>query len=301
MATGHVWSDRLGLEGVDAIQRMKAVVESSRAVRRDGTRQLKLAPGGLRDIEFAAQLLQLVHGKVDATLRGPGTLDALAALAEGGYVDEGDANLFADAYHFLRTIEHRLQLRRLRRTHTVPAEDRERRRLARAVGFRDLATRTALEQFDREYARVQAAVRRLHQQLFYRPLLGRIAGWSPEDRAPIPGPEGQLEQAAARRRLEALGFAAPGKALEHLKALSDGVGRSARLLRALLPAMLEQLAESPDPDGGLVALRDVADRLGTNPAFLRLLRDAPPGAALLAGSWVPARGWGSGSPASPTC
>ena len=252
MATGHVWSDRLGLEGVDAIQRMKAVVESSRAVRRDGTRQLKLAPGGLRDIEFAAQLLQLVHGKVDATLRGPGTLDALAALAEGGYVDEGDANLFADAYHFLRTVEHRLQLRRLRRTHTVPAEDRERRRLARAVGFRDLATRTALEQFDREYARVQAAVRRLHQQLFYRPLLGRIAGWSPEDRAPIPGPEGQLEQAAARRRLEALGFAAPGKALEHLKALGDGVGRSARLLRALLPAMLEQLAESPDPDGGLV-------------------------------------------------
>jgi [glutamine synthetase] adenylyltransferase / [glutamine synthetase]-adenylyl-L-tyrosine phosphorylase len=83
-------------------------------------RQLKLGPGGLRDIEFAVQLLQLVHGRVDETLREPATLPALARLAAGGYVGRQDAAELASAYRFLRTVEHLLQLRNLRRTHTMP-------------------------------------------------------------------------------------------------------------------------------------------------------------------------------------
>ncbi len=99
----------------------------------EAPRQLKLGPGGLRDIEFAVQLLQLVHGRTDEALRERGTLPALAALAKGGYVGREDAATMASAYRFLRTVEHLLQLRQLRRTHTLPEDDAALRRLGRAL------------------------------------------------------------------------------------------------------------------------------------------------------------------------
>ncbi|HUH08380.1 MAG TPA: bifunctional [glutamine synthetase] adenylyltransferase/[glutamine synthetase]-adenylyl-L-tyrosine phosphorylase [Egibacteraceae bacterium] len=276
----YVWPDRLDAESVEEIQRMKGVVESSRQVRRAGTRQVKLGPGGLRDIEFAVQLLQLVHGRHDPSLRSPSTLEALPALAEGGYIDDGDANLFADAYTFLRTLEHRLQLTRLRRTHTVPASDDARDRLARAMGFRDLRAASALEQFDTELRRVQAVVRRLHEKLFYRPLLSRFAEVGATDQVAISG-DGQLSEEAARERLVALGFGDSDSALAHLDALASGVTRKARLFRTLLPALLPTLAKTPDPDGGLAGLRSLADRLGASPFLLHTLRDNPPVGDLL--------------------
>ncbi|MGI8875784.1 MAG: bifunctional [glutamine synthetase] adenylyltransferase/[glutamine synthetase]-adenylyl-L-tyrosine phosphorylase [Egibacteraceae bacterium] len=293
LAGAYVWPDRLPADSVAEIQRMKGHVERSAAVRKAGPRQLKLAPGGLRDIEFAVQLLQLVHGRHDPALRSSNTLEALSALAEGGYVDDGDAQLFDDAYQFLRTVEHRLQLLRLRRTHTVPRRNDERYRVARAVGFRDLRASTALEQFDREYQRVQGYVRRLHEKLFYRPLLERFAELGRAES--LGGVDGGMDAGAARERLAALGFHHPVGAMAHLDALARGVSRRARLLRTLLPAILPTLAASPDPDGGLAAFRSLADRLGESPGFLRTLRDNPPvgellarvlGASKVAGQWL---------------
>jgi glutamate-ammonia-ligase adenylyltransferase len=273
-----VWPERLGDGAVAEIQRMKAVVERSAAVRSAGARQLKLAPGGLRDIEFAVQLLQLVHGRADRTLRSPNTLEGLAALAAGGYVDEGDANLFSDAYQFLRTIEHRLQLRRMRRTHVVPDDARDRRRLARAFGFRDIRAATALEQFDREYGRVQGYVRRLHEKLFYRPLLTRFGELAAAEQRQLGS---GLNEQAAHERLAALGFAAPKRAVAHLDAMVGGTSRLARVLRMVLPAILPALAAAPDPDGGLIELRTLCERLVNDPTLLTTLRDAPPSGELL--------------------
>jgi [glutamine synthetase] adenylyltransferase / [glutamine synthetase]-adenylyl-L-tyrosine phosphorylase len=274
-----VWPDRLEASRVGEIQAMKGVVEHSKPVQRDGARQLKLAPGGLRDIEFSVQLLQLVHGRHDPALRSPNTLIALEALSDGGYVDDGDANLFADAYRFLRTVEHRIQLVRLRRSHTVPDDDVERARLARSSGFRDIRAATALVQFDREFGRVQGYTRRLHEKLFYRPLLERFAEVGAEDQLTSTdrlGPE------SARERLGALGFTDPAGALRNLDALASGVSRRARLFRTLLPAILPTLASSADPDGGLADFRSLADALGDAPAFVRTLRDNPPVGELLA-------------------
>jgi [glutamine synthetase] adenylyltransferase / [glutamine synthetase]-adenylyl-L-tyrosine phosphorylase len=273
LASPYVWPDRLDVEAVAEIQRMKGVVESSQQVRRDGSRQVKLAPGGLRDIEFAVQLLQLVHGRHDQTLRSPNTLEALGALARGGYVGNGDAALFSDAYEFLRTVEHRLQLRRLLRTHTIPSDDAARYRLARAVGFRDITAATALQQFDREYRRMRSAVRRLHEKLFYRPLLSRFAQLGAEQVV--------LSGEPARERLVALGFRDAAGALAHIEALAGGVSRSAQVFRTLLPALLDTLAHQPDPDGGLGGLRSLAERLDDSPFFLRALRDTPPVGDLL--------------------
>jgi glutamate-ammonia-ligase adenylyltransferase len=277
LAARYAWPDRLDGSAVGEIQAMKHTVESSAPVQRDGQRQVKLAPGGLRDIEFAVQLLQLVHGRHDEALRSPNTLTALTALADGGYVDDGDANLFDDAYQFLRTVEHRLQLTRLRRTHTVPEDDDSRAELARAVGFRDIRASTALQQFDAELRRVQGHVRRLHEKLFYRPLLSRFAELGADDQVAVgDGAEARLAEQSAGERLAALGFADPQGALSHLDALASGVSRRAKLFRTLLPALLPSLADTPDPDGGLAGFRHLADHLGGEPALLHSMRDNPP-------------------------
>jgi glutamate-ammonia-ligase adenylyltransferase len=282
MVGPHVWPDRRAADTVVDIQTMKGVVERSAPVQRAGGREVKLAPGGLRDIEFAVQLLQLVHGRHDDRLRSGNTLDALTALAGCGYVDGGDANLFSDAYLFLRTVEHRLQLRRLRRTHVVPDRDTERYRLARSCGFRDLRTSTALEQFDRELSRVQGSVRRLHEKLFYRPLLERFAEVSGDEARTVGGGSVGFDDAAAAERLAALGFTSPGRSMNHLQALATGSTRAAVLLRNALPTMLTTLAEGPDPDAGLLALRTMSERLEHAPSFVSAMRDAPPVGQILA-------------------
>ena len=134
-------------------------------------RELKLGPGGLRDVEFAVQLLQLVHGRSDATLRSGTTLDALQALAAGGYVGRADAAQLDDAYRFLRAMEHRIQLYRLRRTHLVPEDEADLRRLGRSLGLRT----DPVAELNKEWRRHAAVVRRLHEKLFYRPLLDAVA------------------------------------------------------------------------------------------------------------------------------
>ncbi|MFC5955658.1 bifunctional [glutamine synthetase] adenylyltransferase/[glutamine synthetase]-adenylyl-L-tyrosine phosphorylase [Streptomyces pratens] len=224
-------------------------------------RQLKLGPGGLRDVEFAVQLLQLVHGRADTSLRSATTLDALGALAAGGYVGRADAALFDDAYRFLRSLEHRIQLYKLRRTHLVPEDDADLRRIGRSLGLRT----DPVTSLTREWRRHASVVRRLHEKLFYRPLLDAVAQ--------LASGEARLSAAAARERLVALGYADPAAALRHLEALASGVTRKAAIQRTLLPVLLGWFAESADPDAGLLNFRKVSDALGKTPWYLRLLRD----------------------------
>ncbi|MFF3581042.1 bifunctional [glutamine synthetase] adenylyltransferase/[glutamine synthetase]-adenylyl-L-tyrosine phosphorylase [Streptomyces mirabilis] len=224
-------------------------------------RELKLGPGGLRDVEFAVQLLQLVHGRADTSLRSGTTLDALKALAAGGYVGRADAVQLDDAYRFLRSMEHRIQLYRLRRTHLVPEDDADLRRIGRSLGLRA----DPVVELNREWKRHAAVVRRLHEKLFYRPLLDAVAQLAPG--------ESRLSPNAARERLVALGYADPAAALRHLEALASGVSRKAAIQRTLLPVLLGWFADSADPDAGLLNFRKVSDALGKTPWYLRLLRD----------------------------
>ncbi|RST19359.1 bifunctional [glutamine synthetase] adenylyltransferase/[glutamine synthetase]-adenylyl-L-tyrosine phosphorylase [Streptomyces sp. WAC05374] len=224
-------------------------------------RELKLGPGGLRDVEFAVQLLQLVHGRSDATLHSGSTLEALKALAAGGYVGRADAAQMDEAYRFLREMEHRIQLFRLRRTHLVPEGEEDQRRLGRSLGLRT----DPVVELNREWKRHAAVVRRLHEKLFYRPLLDAVAQLAPG--------EIRLSAKAAGQRLEALGYADPVSALRHLEALSSGVTRKAAIQRTLLPVLLGWFADSADPDAGLLGFRKVSDALGKTPWYLRLLRD----------------------------
>jgi len=227
----------------------------------DVDRALKLGPGGLRDVEFAVQLLQLVHGRGDPTLRERSTIAALAALTGGGYVGRTDGRGLAESYRFLRTMEHRLQLWRLRRTQLVPDDDEVLRRLGRSVGHRT----EPVEQVRAQWQECGREVRRLHEKLFYRPLLEAVAA--------LPASDLRLSEGSARDRLTALGYQDPRSALAHLEALTSGLSRRAAIQRQLLPAMLGWFADGPDPDAALLAFRRVSDRLGTTHWYLARLRD----------------------------
>jgi [glutamine synthetase] adenylyltransferase / [glutamine synthetase]-adenylyl-L-tyrosine phosphorylase len=268
-----VWTAAERPEAVEDIRAMRARIIDN--VPRDQVdREIKRGPGGLRDIEFAVQLLQLVHGRGDETLRPAGTLPALRALVAGGYVGRADGDALASAYRFLRTVEHRLQLQRMRRTHLVPQAPDPRRWLAHALGYSGDARRDAVEAFDADWLTHARQVRRLHEKLLYRPLLEAVAR--------VPSEALRLSPEAARDRLEVFGFADPPAALRHLQALTGGVSRAAAIQRTLLPVLLEEFAGVPEPDRGLLAYRQVSEALGTTPWYLRLLRDSGPVAQRLA-------------------
>jgi glutamate-ammonia-ligase adenylyltransferase len=230
-------------------------------------RELKLGRGSLRDVEFAVQLLQLVHGRADSSLHVQSTVDALTALAAGGYVGRDDAANLTASYEFLRLLEHRLQLQKLKRTHTLPPPDDEEalRWLARAAHMRPDGRLDSLGVLRAEIKRNSHRIRRLHAKLFYRPLLESVARMDKE--ALVLGPE------AAVRQLAALGYTAPEHALGHLTALTSGASRKGRIQALLLPTLLESLADTPDPDAGLLAYRRLSDALVDQTWFLRLLRD----------------------------
>ncbi|GAA3616917.1 bifunctional [glutamine synthetase] adenylyltransferase/[glutamine synthetase]-adenylyl-L-tyrosine phosphorylase [Marihabitans asiaticum] len=264
-----VWEASSREDFVDDVQAMRRRVEDH-IPSGEAARQIKLGPGGLRDVEFSVQLLQLVHGRADPSVRSGTTLVALDALARGGYIGREDAATLDHAYRVLRALEHRIQLRRLRRTHLMPTAEAELRVLGRAMKIfadpADSVTSLRKEQ--------SVEVRRLHERLFYRPLLSAVAKLSTD--------EVRLSPEAAKDRLLALGYRDPDGALRHLQALTDGVSRTASIQKQLLPVMLGWFADEADPDAGLLAFRKVSESLGTTHWYLRLLRDEGEAAHTLA-------------------
>lgn len=260
-----VWSSASRENFVESAQRMRERVMEN-IPDSDVDYQLKLGPGGLRDVEFTLQLLQLVHGQKDETIRVSSTLSAIEQLATGGYISRVDAEQLQRAYKDLRVLEHRLQLRDLTRTALFPREEEHQRWLARASGLAESASLLV-----QRWEATKEQVRELHLKIFYAPLLSAVAA--------LPGEEFTLTGEEAADRLSAIGFSDPEGALRHIAALSSGVSRRATIQRNLLPVILQWLSDGADPDYGLLAFRRISDTLGTTPWYLRLLRDGA-GAAL---------------------
>lgn len=263
-------------DGVTSIRQMKQRVEehalrSNRASRptRD---DVKLGPGGIRDIEFSIQLLQLVHGGTDPSVRSGNTLAATAALVDGGYIAEDDGAGLSVDYRWLRAVEHRIQLWQERQVHVLPADAEDRARLARSMGFRDSPEASAADRFDAAHARVLSDVRGRFDKLFYRPMVESLAD---STTAGLP-PE------ALKERLRVLGFRDVDRAVRTLGGLVGGRDRRAKLFRVLTPAMLRFLAATPQPDQGLFSFLRLGEALEGRVDALGALRDNPPGLQFLA-------------------
>jgi [glutamine synthetase] adenylyltransferase / [glutamine synthetase]-adenylyl-L-tyrosine phosphorylase len=272
-----VFPDEVTPEHIASIRNMKERVEQHvlRTARRSKSREaddVKLGPGGIRDIEFSVQLLQLVHGSADPSVRAPATIDALLQLVSGGYIAEDDAAGLSVAYRWLRNVEHRLQLRQERRVRMLPPDDDSRAEIARAMGFGVGGFESALTRFDSVHNSVLADVRGRFEKLFYRPMIESLAE----------GGGTRLSEEALEQRLRVLGYRDVKRAARTLSGLVAGTSRRAKLLRLLTPAQLRWLASTPLPDEGLFGFLRVSESLGSRLDALGGLRDNPPGLEFLA-------------------
>jgi glutamate-ammonia-ligase adenylyltransferase len=262
-----VYPAEMGPGAIEEVRRTKVRIEEYVRARGKEAVEVKRGRGGIRDVEFAVQLLQIVHGRRDERLRDPNTLRVLGVLAEEGYVAESDALALADAYRFLRRVEHRLQMVRDLQTHELPEDRPSRTRLARSLGL------AGPEELIGAYERETGLVRGLHERLFYRPLLEAFAGPA----APRPG----LDRPATEELLSGLGFRAPAPAFEVLHRLVDPGSRLGKVLAHLFPVMAPALALAANPDAALARLErvagamldraELADRLAMDPGLARRL------------------------------
>ncbi len=226
--------------------------------KRHADREIKLGAGGLRDTEFSVQLLQLVHGRGDERIRSRSTFGGLEALVAHGYIGRSDGMEMERAYRFQRVLEHRVQLRRLRREHILPESDAALQEIARML-------RGNTEDVLKRWRTSTRKVRSLQQRIFFSPLLDAVSHLSAGSL--------KLSSEAAETRLRALGFDDPRAALTHIEALTRGASRTAEIQRQLMPAMLGWFAEGPNPDFGLLAFRQLSESLGGTSWYLRALRD----------------------------
>ena len=278
MTRPFVWSASKRKNFVYDCQKMRKRVEDLiPAPLKD--REIKLGRGGLRDVEFTVQMLQLVHGRTDESLRTSATLESLRRLSEGGYVSRKQAAKLARDYSFERVMEHRQQMWALKRTHLFPdlgdgsvgglekkrdvnveklSQNPELRRLARAFGLH-------AEELVAKYDETRREVRRLHMDIYYRPMLPIAA---------LNGEDFSLAPQVAYERFASIGFADPEAAMRHVAVLTAGVSRASKINRILLPAVLQWLGQGQNPDMGLLNWRKLEERFGTDSEYLGFLRDS---------------------------
>jgi [glutamine synthetase] adenylyltransferase / [glutamine synthetase]-adenylyl-L-tyrosine phosphorylase len=265
-----LWGHPFSADDLRSVRAMKQRAEELVSQRGLDEREIKLGPGGIRDIEFTVQLLQLVHGHADPDLRSRNTLVALDEMAKAGYVDPDDAALLVDAHRFLRTVEHRLQLVDDQQVHTVPDDAAAVDHLARVLGYRDTPSGDAAEEFWGDLRRHQLAVRAIHERIYFRPLLEAFASTS-----------GTLSPEAAADRLVAFGFTDARRTQAAVRELTRGLNRTSRLMQQLLPLMLDWLSTSPDPDLGLLQLRNLLSAKPRQAALIEAFRESPEAARRL--------------------
>jgi [glutamine synthetase] adenylyltransferase / [glutamine synthetase]-adenylyl-L-tyrosine phosphorylase len=266
-AAEQVWSRPFGAEELRQLRHLKARAEQQVQRRNMAERELKLGPGGIRDIEFSLQLLQLVHGRSDRSVRTAATLDTLDAMAAGGYVAPEDAEAMAAAYRFLRTVEHRLQLYEGQPVHTLPRSPERRHHLALVLGYQSDGARSAEQQFDDDLRRHRVAARAIHERLFFRPLLEVFTA--------SPGTSPVLSESAVEERLIAFGFADRARTAQAVSELTRGFSRMSQLMQRMLPLLLDWLSASADPDQGLLGLRILAEGPPSRDRLTTVCRESP--------------------------
>ncbi len=265
-----VYRRYLDFTAIEEIKTMKERIDLSLVRRNPDAVDVKLGAGGIREIEFFCQALQLIHGGRDPDLRERGTMDAIKKLRAKNLVKEKDASVLLRSYVFLRNLEHRIQVVEMRQTQAIPSGAGEIERLARMMGF------TGAEEFREEYTRVTGSVHAVFVSLFYR------SEKPPEVTQEIsilfsPG----IKKAEAVKRLSALGFKESARAYENLELLRDGprsVRLSARarvLFTRLAPVFLTGVLKAPDPDMSLQHLESFITRLGARTLFYSLLLENP--------------------------
>lgn len=258
---------------LDDLKAMKRRVDAS--LREGADRNVKLGRGGIRSVEFWVQAQQLIHGGKDPRVRERSTLGALARLAASGYVPGDQAERLAEAYRFLRDVEHKLQIVRERQTQLLPTEPDELMRLGRRLGFLGEDGVTA---FRARLAAHTAVVDGAFRALFH----GAESERQREERPEIARLVDELDQEEQTMwRLAQLGFRDLETALGNLRLLRDGPPhapaspRRRAALSALAPHLVREVVRSAAPDRALGHLATFVATIGARTSYLHLLLENP--------------------------
>jgi len=249
-------------EIVAGVRRMKAQIDASLRAKGVARRQVKLGVGGIREVEFLVQALQLLYSGDDPWLRERNSLRAIFRLTERGYLPQSLGRFLGDALRFLRAVEHRLQIVDEFQTHTLPEEPAALARLARRLGS-TAAPIAARRSFEAEYRRVTRGVHEVFSEFFAAP---------PKARTPAP-------RIPTYTALKATGFADPDRARENLRLVVEGrplvpyTEPLRRSLHAIFPVLLDALWQSPDPDEALNQFERFVAAAGPRTAYLELLAE----------------------------
>jgi [glutamine synthetase] adenylyltransferase / [glutamine synthetase]-adenylyl-L-tyrosine phosphorylase len=258
---------RPGLDAgiVNEVRRMKQEIDRAQRDKGGERRNVKLGRGGIREVEFLVQALQLLYAGDDPWLRGGNTLRALFRLSERGYLPPALGRGLGDALVFLRTVEHRLQILHEFQTHTLPEDRRALGLLARRMGVA-LPPDAARRRFLADFRRVTETVHTAFRDFFEAPPAPRAA---PPSRIP------------SFTALKATGFADPDRARQNLRLLLEGrpllpyPARAAEALARMFPVLLDALWQSPDPDEALNQFERFVAAAGPRAAWLELLAERP--------------------------
>ena len=269
---------------VEELRDMKTRIERQHLGRGDSRElNLKLGYGGIREVEFFTQALQLLNGGYDPRIRQEGTLGALAALAGGGYVPAAESRALSAAYRFLRDVEHKIQIFAHAQSHEIPEAADRQRALARRLGYVDKPGAEAAA-FRADYRKQTEVVHASFDRLFY--------GARKEISAQGEGAEAEIWQDLEREEwvIEALrqrGFPEPEKGYGDLLAIRDGSlttppgPRRVKVMRDLMPALIETILASAEPQQALHHMAEFGRRIGARVGFLSLLAENPATTRLL--------------------
>lgn len=263
---------------VDELRHMKLRIENELLSPSETKRNLKFGYGGIREIEFFTQALQLVNGGYVPQVRGPSTLPAVAQLAQHQFISAKERDLLLDAYRFLRQAEHKVQIVQEAHAHSIPEGTEEEQAFARRLGYQRKGKQSERQQFWRDHRRYTGNVRAIFDRLFYGAQKERETGgasttgsvWNDLDR-------GDIVTAA----LTKAGFKDPAKAYANLLAVRDGEvyappsPKRLRIMRTLGPALMAELIQSSDRDQALFNLAKFSHSIGGRTGFLTLLAENP--------------------------
>lgn len=269
--SGWVFRKYLSAEEIGQIQDLKRSIEKRTDERAETFADVKTGFGGIRDIEFVTQFLQLLNAGRMPELRERSTLAALKALAVHGVMKPIEADELSEAYRFLRSTEHRLQLWEAAQTHTLPGSSAELTRVARAMGF-DTA-RSLMRELRLHTLRSRGLMVRLFAGLFR-------AHESPAESELVLDPD--LEPAQACRILQPYGFADPAQAFRLIRELAEESAenrlyapRARKFLASMMPALLAFCAQSPEPDQTLLHFERICSNLGAKTMLFELVAEDP--------------------------
>jgi glutamate-ammonia-ligase adenylyltransferase len=273
MLQPFVYRKYLDYNLIEDMKNMKQKIDASLARSMEGESNLKLGRGGIREIEFFIQALQLVYAGKNPLLRERNSLKALDTLLAARLIGENDHRILSDAYRFLRTVEHRIQVVQERQTHSLPAKDEEFRALARRCGF---MRTNGVERFRENLERHRGNVSERYSNLFHSSDDNLHQQVHPEVLFCLDAKADAdlVKDMLAERRFEDV-----ERAYENLRSLRSGpekgnlTARGRRILEKIAPLLLQELFASPDPDMALANLDRFLTVIGTRSSYYALLAE----------------------------